>query len=76
MGEGKSGMQMKIKETVVTLQVSLEPCQQEGCAEMSEIGQTKEKSELRKNKELRQSSSQCTACMLLLLCHTQNAPPM
>lgn len=69
-------MQREIKETEVTSQVSPEPCQQEGCAGMSEIGQTtKEKSELRTNKDARQSSSQCTACMRLLLCYTQNTPP-
>lgn len=63
-------MQRKIKETEFTSQVSPEPCQQERCAGMSEIGQTtKGKSELRKNKDSKQSSSQCTACMRLLLCH-------
>lgn len=42
---------------------------------MSGIGQTtKEKSEPRRNKDLRQSSLQYTACMRLLLCHTQNTP--
>lgn len=79
MGEGEEGMrvmQRKIKEAAVTLQVSLEPCQQEWCGEMSGIGQTtKEKSEPRRNKDLRQSSLQYTACMRLLLCHTQNTPP-
>lgn len=79
MGEGEEGMrvmQRKIKEAAVTLQVSLEPCQQEWCGGMSGIGQTtKEKSEPRRNKDLRQSSLQYTACMRLLLCHTQNTPP-
>lgn len=51
-------MQRKIKGTEVTSQVSPEPCQQERCAGMSEIGQTtKEKSQVRKNKDSRQNSS-------------------
>ena len=68
-------MQRNMKETEVTSQVSLVACRQERCAGTSEIGQTtKEESELHKNKDSRQSSSQCTAGMRWLLCHTQNTP--
>lgn len=76
-GRGGEAMQREIKETEVTSPASREPCQQERCAGMSEIGQTtRGRSEVRGNKDWRQSSSQCTACMrLLLLCHTQTAPP-
>lgn len=70
------GPQRRRKETEVTSQVSLEPCQQEQWAGSSGREQkTKEKRELSKNKESKWSSSQCTACMRLMLCHTENTPP-
>lgn len=65
----------------VTLRVSPEPCQQqrhqgEGCAGNSGTGQRAgERRELRRNKEPRLSGSQRTACVQLLLCHTQTSPP-
>lgn len=56
-------LQRKIqKKTAVTLQVSPKSCQRERYGGMSEMGQeTKERTELRMNKDLRQSSLQSTS---------------
>lgn len=83
-GEGRRGDAEDEERKEVTLRASPEPCQQqqqrrwhqrEGCAGTSETGQTTaERRELRRNKEPRLSPSRHTACVQLLLCHTQTAP--
>lgn len=62
---------MQEKQEEFTLQVSLEAFRLEGCAGMSETGQTTNgKRELFKNKDERERAAQNAQPACLLLCHT------
>lgn len=63
------------QEEELTLQVALESFRPEGCAGRSETGYTTNgKRELFKNKDQRQSSSGCTACMFVAVPHLKGSP--